>query len=201
LTIDPGFAAVVAAIIVAAGTLVGVLIGRVTSNTAAPSPVRTVTVTAPANEQSGSPGDNSTPTSTVFPPASPSPVAGKLIASYDNFKLSQYYYITFAADGRPQPQKSGGDLFLYSTGEGGNFEVYNGTGALLSGAPPSFANCKADTAFGGTVSPMPQGDTICFQGHGVVAAAYLVNYASSGGIDYATLDVRVWQDSSQSQGT
>jgi hypothetical protein len=44
-----------------------------------------------------------------------------------------------------------------------------------------------------------QGDSICFQGHGVVAAAYVVGYATSGGIDYVTLDVRVWQDPTTDQ--
>ena len=61
-----------------------------------------------------------------------------------------------------------------------------------AGNRPLLTNCKTDTAVGGDVSSVSQGDTVCFQGHGIVAAAYVVNFASSGGIAYATLDVHVW---------
>lgn len=139
------------------------------------------------------------PTSTASPQLPPSPADGKLIASYNNFKLSQGYGIIFAAGGPPQPEIQSGDL-VYSAAADRSFSNSSGTVALLSGEPPSFTNCKTDTAVGGDVSSVSQGDTVCFQGHGIVAAAYVVNFASSGGIAYATLDVHVWQDSSQSQG-
>lgn len=59
--IDPGFATVVAALILAAGGLIGVVIGRATSHgSATPQPTVIITVTAPVHGRVGSsaPGGN-----------------------------------------------------------------------------------------------------------------------------------------------
>lgn len=92
----------------------------------------------------------------------------------------------------PQPQTGEyGDLAYCSQCDS---EFASGTGqlALLSGSLASYGNCKADTVFGTELS-VAQGQTICFYGHGVVAAATMTGQGSSGGIDYAILNVSIWE--------
>ena len=69
------------------------------------------------------------------------------------------------------------------------FDTSTGELAPLTGAP-TYANCAADTILGKSLNSLIQGDTICYQGHGVLAAATIVTFGSGGGNDYAALDMQ-----------
>jgi hypothetical protein len=145
--------------------------------------------TAPATA-SGSPAPSS--------PATP----GELIGSYNNFQLSCDFTLAFGSGGAPQPVAWGSgltndDLDNDCAGASVNadpnmFDTTTGEVALLTGAP-TYANCAGDTDLGGGLESLVQGNTICYQGHGVLAAATIVALGSGGGNDYAELDVQVWR--------
>jgi hypothetical protein len=151
------------------------------------------------------------PTTTVSPAtdsSSPSAAASgksdKLVASYTDFELPCDYSMPLESGGRPQPTSEGTaytnyDLYnICTSGDGGDefsneFVTDTGEVAVLPGGAPTFANCVDSTALGPNVTGVRAGQTICFQGHGVLAAAKVVSFGSSGGNYYTLLDVQVWQ--------
>lgn len=158
------------------------------------------------------PSASAAPVGATSPPAlpvppSPSPSDGGagnpgpgLIASYYNYKLPCGDGITIGPGGPPAPQSGlGGDLGYDCAGTG---TWYGGSGdelGLLTGQP-TYSNCAKDTVVGGSLSSVTQGDTICVQGTGTIALVTLVGSGSTGGIDYVTLDVRVWRNQNTSGG-
>jgi len=135
-----------------------------------------------------------TPSSTTLPMPSTTPV-GTQISAYNNLELSADYAINFAAGGPPQPQQNTGSQDLLNENDG---EFVSDTGALsvLAGLPVTFANCRDDTAYGSDLTDILPGTTVCYAGHGVIAAVTVVKSVSSNNVDYVLLDVRVWQDQS-----
>jgi hypothetical protein len=155
----------------------------------------------------GSPSPSSTiagrsPAGVSSPAPSASGNSNKLIASYKDFELACDYTMPFESGGRPQPvpwspSLNGYDLYNYcsdasTNGYSNEFTTIGGEVALLQ-ETPTLANCAADTVLSSQVNSLVQGDTICFQAHGVLAAATLVGSGSSGGNDYVTFNVQVWQ--------
>jgi hypothetical protein len=140
--------------------------------------------------------------SPTAPPPSQPPM---LIASYDNYELPCNADVQFGSGGPPQPVLHADQVLLYEGEDlvnscGGDFLTGNGEVALLTGAP-TYAGCAADTVYGSQLQQVNQGDTVCFQGHGVLATATVVGTGNSGGIDYTVLNVRVWQDPQADGGT
>jgi hypothetical protein len=154
------------------------------------SPTATSRKTAGSATTSGSPAPSSSATS------------GELIGSYKNFQLSCDFTLAFGSGGAPQPvawQPGLTNYDLYNDCSGASvyadpnmFDTPTGEVALLTGTP-TYANCAADTDLGGSLNSLIQGNTICYQGHGVLAAATIVALGSGGGNDYTELDVRVWR--------
>jgi hypothetical protein len=174
-----------------------------------------------ASTRSASPGESPSPSVTVKSPAAASytttaspaadgsssvpSVSGnsdKPIRSYKDFDLPCDYTMSFGSGGPPQPVPWGPSLINYdlynycsdaATNEYPNeFTTSSGEIALLQ-KTPTFANCAADTVLSSQVNSLLPGDTICFQGHGVLAAATVMSFGSSGGNDYVTFDVQVWR--------
>jgi hypothetical protein len=116
---------------------------------------------------------------------------GAVIARY-RIKLSDHYYIPLVEGGTPQPSPGQGDLEYVS-----NEYFYSWIGgevAVLTGVPATYSNCVSDTALAEFVGSVVQGQTVCFLGHSVRAAATVLGYGTSGGVAYATLEVTVWQN-------
>lgn len=135
------------------------------------------------------------------PAASPTASSGKLIGSYDNFELSCDYTLAFGKGGAPQPVAAANvtnydfENICFSDPEDSSsnkFDTTTGEVAMLSGSP-TYANCAKDTNLGSSVWSVAPGQTVCYQGNGVLAAATIVSFGSGGGNDYAKLNVRVWQ--------
>lgn len=186
----PALITAIAALITA---LVGVgafLAGRAT----APSHAGTSVNNQPSVASSSTAGTQTQdrPNQSQSPQAPIATGKGTVIAHFSNLNLSDHYYIPLVAGGTPQPSAGQGDLeyvppdYFYSSGGG---EL-----SLLNGASASFANCVGDTALAGFIGGVAQWQTVCFLGHGDRAAATVVGYGSSGGVQYATLDVTVWQN-------
>lgn len=183
--------------------------GSANTSTEATSPP---TVTSPSGSPSAA-GASASPTATSTKTAAPatatgsptpssSAISGKLIGSYNNFQLPCDYTMVFGSGGAPQPvawqpSLTNYDLYTECAGDGmvagsNTFVTSTGEVALLTGAP-TYANCAADTDLGGNLNSLIRGNTICYQGHGMLAAATIVAFGSGGGNDYAELDVQVWQ--------
>lgn len=173
---------------------------------ASPSPSATSPPESPSPDAaSGSPTasqSSATPASaSSSPAAAPSAASGKLIGSYDNFELACGYTLTFGKGGSPQPV-DGANVANYDfennclsdpeNSSSNEFDTTTGEVALLSGSP-SYASCAGDTDLGSSVVNLTPGNTVCFQGHGVLAATTITSFGSGGGNDYAKLNVRVWQ--------
>src|SRR5207253_1450114 len=69
--------------------------------------------------------------------------------------------------------------------------------ALLDKAEPSYQDCKADTRYSGQLQVSQAGTTLCFTGHGVIAAATITKYHLDDSPRYVTLSVVVWRGASQ----
>jgi hypothetical protein len=145
------------------------------------------------------------PSSTTLPMPS-TPTAGKLVNSYDNFELSADYGFDFAAGSPPQPQEDAENAFgpgdaFQDLWYGDNGEFGSDTGQLsipVGSQAATFTNCKDATAYtNGNLTAVQPGTTICYTGSNIVAAATVVNFeSSSNGVDYALLDVKIWQNPS-----
>lgn len=64
--------------------------------------------------------------------------------------------------------------------------------AVLTGLPVTFANCRDDTAYNNDLTGLVEGNTICYTGHGVIAAVTVRGYENNNNADYVLLDVKVW---------
>jgi hypothetical protein len=142
------------------------------------------------------------PATATGSPTPSSAASGELLGKYSNFQLPCNFTLAFGSGGAPQPvawQPSLTNYDLENDCSGASvyadpnmFDTSTGEVALLTGAP-TYANCAADTDLGGNLSSLVQGNTICYQGHGMLAAATIVAFGSGGGNDYAELNVQVWQ--------
>jgi hypothetical protein len=184
--------------------------GSANTSTEATSPP---TVTSPSGSPSAA-GASASPTATSTKTAAPatatgsptpssSAISGKLIGSYNNYQLPCNFTLAFGSGGAPQPVAWQPSLTSYDLendcsgasvyADPNMFDTSTGEVALLLTGAPTYANCAADTDLGGNLNSLVRGNTICYQGHGMLAAATIVAFGSGGGNDYAELDVQVWQ--------
>lgn len=128
---------------------------------------------------------------------------GQQISAYNNFQLSAGYGIDFGAGDPPQPELDINYAFGNGTAsldlwnnDGGEFDSDGGSLSMLTGLAVTFANCQDDTAYASKLTGVQAGNTICYTGGGVIAAVTVLKYVSSNNVDYALLDVKIWQGQS-----
>lgn len=161
------------------------------------SPEPPTATAEPAPSGSGSPTAAS-PTSPTGGPAAGEPT-GNLIANYRNYKLPCGDGITIGPGGAPAPQAfMAGDL---STECDGTWNAGDQENVGLLSGEATYSACAQDTVIDSQVSSITAGDVLCFQGTETIALITIAGTGQTGGINYTTIDVRVWRTGDSSGGS